>query len=102
MSADSGKAFVPTKCYVTDNTSDKNYTLFDTAVGDCTNDIIGLKVNYDDTAHVWQLEHLLFLLDNEVTSTFLLTCDVLVCDMEAATDCKDAYDCLIPADETTG
>ena len=51
---------------------------------------------YNNDAHVWQIQHTLFLLDNEITSTYALTCDVLVCDMQQGDDCKAAFDCLIP------
>merc|ERR1719499_1112890 len=99
--AASGKAFVPTKCFVADSTSNKNFTLFDTGASECSNDIIDLVINYDDDAHVWQFQHTLFLLDNDSSSTYSLTCDVTVCDMSKGTFCKDAYDCLVSSEEAT-
>jgi len=98
--ATTGKAFLPTKCFVADSGSNKNYTLFDTGATECSNEIIDLVINYDSDAHMWQIQHTLFLLDNEITSTYSLTCDVLVCDMQKGDDCKTAYDCLVPSQET--
>merc|ERR1712048_469094 len=94
--ASSGKAFVPTKCFVTDSNG-SNFTLFDTIENDCSNDVIDLVVSYDNDAHSWNIKHTLFLLDSQDSSDYTLTCEIMVCDMSAGNACKSAYDCLIPS-----
>jgi hypothetical protein len=95
MDASSGKVFVPTMCAVTD-TNSNSYTLFDTSDTDkCANDNIDLKITYNKgDGQSWYIAHTLFLLNDENTSTFTLSCNVLVCDAAASTDCKSAYNCL--------
>jgi hypothetical protein len=100
FTATTGKAFVPSKCLVVDSASKRNFTIFDTAATDCSNDVIDLVVNYDSDAHVWQIQHTIFLLDNQDESTYHLSCDVVVCDMQKGDDCKTAYSCLVPSQET--
>jgi len=95
MDAATGKVFVPTKCEVTDDHSNA-YTLFDTAGGGkCKNDIISLSVTYNSgDPQSWYIQHVLFLLNNHSSSNYTLECDVLVCDAEQITRCKNAHDCL--------
>jgi len=93
--ATSGKFFVPTKCFVSDKNSN-NFTLFDVSKEECSNSVIDLAVSYDNDGHAWQFQHILFLLNNQDSSKYTLTCDILVCDLQKGSDCKDAYECLIP------
>jgi len=95
MDASSGKVFVPTKCAVTDSNSNA-YTLFDTSSSaKCTNDNIDLAITYNSgDGQSWNIAHTLFLLNDEDSSTYTLSCNVLVCDAAEITDCKTAYNCL--------
>lgn len=97
FAAESGKAFVPTKCMVQDGQN--NFTLFDVSGPQCSNDVIDLSINYDIAAKAWQIQHVLFLLNDKDSSEYTLTCDLIVCDMQKGEDCKAAYDCLIPSEE---
>lgn len=95
MDASTGKVFVPTKCAVSDENSN-TYTLFDTnGSAKCKNDIINLSVTYNSgDPQSWYIQHLIFLLNSERMSDYTLQCNVLVCDAEEITTCKDAYTCL--------
>jgi hypothetical protein len=94
--ASSGKLFVPTKCYVNDGSV--NYTLFDANATPtkCENDFIDLDISYNrGSDQSWEISHTLFLLDDETSSSYTLSCNVLVCDMSQGSACKTAVDCLV-------
>merc|ERR1712168_1513928 len=94
MDASTGKVFVPTKCEVTD-TNSNSYTLFDVNASKCQNDNIDLSVAYNSgDPQSWYISHTLFLLNDQNTSSYTLSCNVLVCDAEEITVCKNAYTCL--------
>ena len=95
MDASSGKVFVPTMCAVEDANFNR-YPLFDTSSSaKCVNDYIDLAITYNSgDGQSWNIEHTLFLLNDGDTSTYSLSCNVLVCDAAEITDCKTAYNCL--------
>merc|ERR1711931_204873 len=87
MDASTGKVFVPTKCEVTD-TNSNSYTLFDVNASKCQNDNIDLSISYNSgDPQSWYISHVLFLIDNMDTSSYTLSCNVLVCDAEEITTC---------------
>lgn len=80
------KKFAPTGCMVKDVNNTLEYTLFGTADAEaCTNDDVEFAIAYSNM--VWMFEHVLFLLGNYESSTFQLTCTVIVCDYDQ-TDSK--------------
>jgi len=93
--ASTGKVFVPTKCEVED-TSSNSYTLFDTnGKAKCSNAFIDLSIDYVGGAgQHWKISHTLFLLNNEQSSSYTLSCSILVCDMQESTDCVAAKGCI--------
>jgi len=85
------KKWAMKECIITDATdSQKSYTLFDEH--DCANDIVKLSVDYNGTYGRYEISHMLFLLDNHDSSSYTLTCKVLVCDSRDAQDCQDLID----------
>lgn len=98
FSASSGKMFVPTQCTLNDGTY--TYTLFDTANdAKCTNDVVELDVSYDSAKNMWEISHLLFLLNPSqgIPSgqiTYSLSCKITVCDAADASSCLAAAACL--------
>jgi len=94
MNASTGKVFVPTKCEVEDDSSN-SYALFDVNGQKCTNDIIELSMTYNSgDPQSWYMEHTLFLLNSESSSSYTLSCNILVCDAERITACKNAATCI--------
>jgi hypothetical protein len=102
-----GKVFAPQSCSVSDKANELHYTLFDTrdstgedssdssddTEGSCNNPDVQLTMTYDSASHMWRISHILFLLGNHRTSTFELSCDVVVCDQGGDhSACDDVYD----------
>jgi type VI protein secretion system component Hcp len=98
-----GKVFVVERCSVSDTGNNIEFTLFDAAPEDsnvaatCGNEHVNLIVGCEhcvdavhDADHVpmWTIQHTLFLLGDHKESTFQLSCDVLVCDMQKSDDCN--------------
>jgi len=84
--------FAPKSCQVTDGTT--NYTLFDTA-NSCENSQIDLEMSYDGASKLWKFQHILFLIDSDATSSYTLTCQVVVCDVNMPAgdnQCKPIHD----------
>lgn len=82
------REFVPAQCTVEDSLYGFSYTLFSAeTAGGCANSDVDLTVGYDETTYMWQFSHTLFLLGDTDESTFVLTCKVLVCDIDAASRC---------------
>merc|ERR1711934_954841 len=93
MDASTGKVFVPTKCEVAD-TNSNTYTLFSSS-GKCSNSVIDLSLTYNaGNSQSWYISHTLFLLNDEDSSSYTLSCNILVCDVAEITECKNAYTCL--------
>jgi len=85
------KKWAMKECIITDATdATLSYTLFDDH--DCTNDIVKLSVYYNGDYARWEISHMLFLLDNHDSSSYTLTCKVLVCDNRDAADCQALID----------
>lgn len=58
------------------------YTLFD-ATTSCENPYINLSLSFVNG--MWRIQHILFLIDSQVQSTYELSCDVIVCDVDMPT-----------------
>ena len=89
-----GKYFVIKSCSVSDDSIDwviYNYTK------SCTNEFIKLSVDYNTTLHMWQIEHILFLLGGPSGDTYTLSCQISVCDAS-----KSQSDCVAVADACLG
>merc|ERR1712048_1444795 len=55
-----------------------------------------LDISYNRGAdQSWEISHTLFLLDDETSSSYTLSCNVLVCDMSQGSACTLAVDCLL-------
>jgi hypothetical protein len=93
MNASSGKVFVPTKCEVAD-TNSNTYTMFDSS-SKCSNSAIDLSLTYNaGSSQSWYISHTLFLLNDEDSSSYTLSCNILVCDAQQVSACKTAMNCL--------
>lgn len=90
-----GKSFVVESCTVSDTDNTIDFTLWDTTDDTCSNEYVNLSVackncEGEGGTPMWTISHTLFLLGDHKSSTFQLSCDVLVCDMAQNTDCLDA------------
>jgi hypothetical protein len=78
--------YAPTKCTVYEvGHRETFFTLFDTA-STCKNDVIDLSVAFVND--IWQISHILFLLDSKRSSTYELECQVIACDAGRADACN--------------
>ena len=94
MSASTGKVFVPIKCSVEDTNSNR-YTMFSTSSNKCQNSAIDLSLTYNaGSSQSWYISHTLFLLNNEDSSSYTLSCNILVCDVQNVGACQTAKNCL--------
>jgi hypothetical protein len=82
------KTFVMSACSVEDvENTELSYTIYDTDDFGCENDAVDLSVGYDSTSNIWQMSHVLFLLDDVSQSQFSLSCTVIVCDAARSDTC---------------
>lgn len=82
------REFAPVHCTIEDTLFGFTYTLFNNEITDgCTNNDVDLLVDYNSGKNMWQIEHILFLLGDTDESTFTLKCKVIVCDIDAVSQC---------------
>ena len=72
----SNMQFAIKKCFVTQE-SNVTYTLFDTSIS-CDNAQIDLDLSF--SSGMWKIQHILFLIGSDSTSSYTMSCDVVVCD----------------------
>jgi len=87
--ASTGRVFVPKKCTFSGEGYD--YTLYDASGsnGSCSNSIVDLRVVYKASENMWMIEHRLFLLGEQLTGTYQISCNVLVCDASRPAACDE-------------
>merc|ERR1739848_734790 len=82
--------FAPHSCIFEDTGNDLKYTLLKTVMqGGCSNEDVGLTVDYATSGHIWQLSHILFLFRHHDESRHSLTCMMHVCTISAYSVCDD-------------
>ena len=69
-----------------DGGEDVIYQLF--AYNQCSNPHIGLTLAWNDAKKMWTIQHVLFLLNSSIKSTYTMECVVRVCDKDSDSVCS--------------
>merc|ERR1711981_1167288 len=70
---------------VADPTNDKTAVLFDYNNGQCANTFIDLTLSF--SGDKFQIQHRLFVFGQDTTSTYTLTCNVKLCELDNSAEC---------------